>query len=176
MRSETSRICHVLQCMPQPVRCAVCTPSLPYYRYCRVAQEARQTSSDAVHGRVQWLYPPISGVHDNGRVVRGHPLTSPLIMYGCYHFGLKITFACWHDYAYFPLLDFLGSGVEAGIRMRITGITIMTGGWYMLQGCYGCGVTVDTHFRIGITGMVRPLLLEHVALGYNEATVLLDQT
>jgi len=72
-------------------------------------------------------------------------------MYGCYHFGLKITFACWHGCAYFSLLDFVGSGVEVGIRMRITGITIMTGDWYMLQGCYGCGVTVDTHFRIGIT-------------------------
>jgi len=73
-----------------------------------------------------------------------NPLISPLIMYGCYHFGLKITFACWHGYAYFPLLDFVGSGVEAGIRLRITEITSMTGGWYMLQGCYGCGVTVDT--------------------------------
>jgi len=56
--------------------------------------------------------------------------------------------------------------------MKATGITIMTGGWYMIQGCYGCGVTVDTRFRIGIAGMVRPMLVEHVALGYSDATVL----
>jgi len=137
--------------LPQPVCCAFCTPSLPYYRYCRVAQEAQQTSSDAVHCRVQWhiLQSAVSTI--TGVSYEAKPLISPLIMFGRYHFGFKITFACLHAYAYFPLLDFVGSGVEAGIRMRITGITIMTGGWYMLRGCYGCGVTVDTHFGIGIT-------------------------
>ena len=56
--------------------------------------------------------------------------------------------------------------------MKATGMMIMTGGWYMIQGCFGCGVTVDIRFGIGIAGMVRPMLVEHMALGYNDATVL----
>ena len=74
-----------------------------------------------------------------------YPLTSLSLRF-CYRLGVEITSVCWHIFAV-VLCFFVG----VGIRMKATGITIMTGGWYMIQGCYGCGVTVDTHFRIGIT-------------------------
>lgn len=73
----------------------------------------------------------------------------------------------------FSLLDVVGSGVKAAIRVKVTGITIGLGIRY--ETVIGCGVTVDTRFRIGITKRVRPVPVEHVALGYNDAIVLLDQ-
>lgn len=115
MRPKTSRICHVLHWFPQPVCCAVCTPSLPYYRYCRVAQEARQMSSDAVYGRLQWhvLQSAVSTKTDVS--YEALPLTSLSLRFYCC-LGVEITSVRWHVCAVFFVCYF---GV--GIRMKATG-------------------------------------------------------
>ena len=88
-----------------------------YHQYRRVAQETRQTLSNAVYGRVQGQFRPIRGVHDNRCVVRGCPSHHlfPLCMAV---FGVYITFVCWD----FCVVSFAGlccfHGAEAGIRMR----------------------------------------------------------